>query len=604
MTENITIDTGCVGLDKKVQQWLEWDKNPETRQEMLDLAVKKDVGELKQRLEKRLTFGTAGLRAPMGAGYSRMNDLTVIQSTQGLLRYLEQQFDSLKDKGAVISYDHRYNSKRFAELSACIFLHAGVPVYLFSQITPTPFVPYGVVKYGCAVGIMITPSHNPKGDNGYKVFWDNGAQIIPPHDGGIASCIDNNLSPWSNSWDTSITETSPLCKDPFREVYDDYYKDIQIHCRHRSLNKSSPLKFTYTAMHGVGTEFAINAFDVFGFEPLVLVKEQVDPDPDFPTVKFPNPEEGKSALNLAIKTANENGSTVILANDPDADRCAVAEKQPDGSWKIFTGNETGALFGWWAVLTYREQFGNDVNMSDVYLIASTVSSKILKSIAKQEDCNFVETLTGFKWMGNKTCELQQQGKKVLFAFEEAIGFMYGTQVVDKDGISAAVILAEMASYLASKNITLTQQLDDIFKRYGYHCSENSYYLCYDPDTVKSMFERIRKYEDGKHPSKIGPYSIIGVRDLTTGYDSNQPDNKAILPTSKSSQMITFTFENGCVATLRTSGTEPKIKYYTEICADPSKTDRDAIRRELHDLVKVMVEELMQPAVNNLIAKTD
>ncbi|XP_077983669.1 phosphopentomutase-like isoform X2 [Glandiceps talaboti] len=602
--EMTQIDTGCVNLDKKVRQWLEWDKNETTRNEIHTMVQQKNVEELRKRLEHRLTFGTAGLRAPMGAGYSRMNDLTVIQSTQGFLRHLESSFDTLKEKGVVIGHDHRINSKRFAHLAACICLHAGVPVYLFSQIVPTPFVAYGVLKYGCAGGIMVTPSHNPKEDNGYKVFWDNGAQIIPPHDTGIASCIDNNLAPWTTSWDTSIVETSPLCKDPFNEVHTDYYKDIVKHCRHRSLNEKSAVTFTYTAMHGVGTQFAEEAFKVFGFKPFVPVKEQVDPDPYFPTVKFPNPEEGKSALNLAIETANRNDSTVILANDPDADRCAVAEKQPNGQWKILTGNETGALFGWWALHTYREQFGNDVDLSDVYMVASTVSSKILHSIANEEGFKFEETLTGFKWMANKTVDLQKEGKQVLFAFEEAIGFMYGTQVLDKDGISAAVVLAEMATYLASNNTTLTEQLDQVYCKYGYHCSENSYYLCYDPDTIVTMFNRMRKMEQGSYASHIGPYKIISVRDLTTGYDNTKPDNKAVLPSSKSSQMITFTFDNGCVATLRTSGTEPKIKYYTEICADPSKTDREAIRKELHDLVEKMVEEFLQPEVNNLVAKSD
>ncbi|XP_002735052.2 phosphopentomutase-like, partial [Saccoglossus kowalevskii] len=274
--------------------------------------------------------------------------------------------------------------------------------------------------------------------------------------------IEKNLKPWDYSWDTSIVQNSQLCQDPYKEVTENYFKDIQRHCRHRSGNEKSCVKFTYTAMHGVGTLAAATAFQAFGFQPFVPVKDQVEPDPDFPTVKFPNPEEGKSALNLAMKTADNHSSTVILANDPDADRCAVAEKQPGGHWKIFTGNETGALLGWWAIYTYKEQYGQDVDMSDVYMIASTVSSKILKAICREEGGHFVETLTGFKWMANKAVNLEKKGKTVLFAFEEAIGFMYGTQVLDKDGISAAVVLAEMASHLATNNITLTQQLDIIF----------------------------------------------------------------------------------------------------------------------------------------------
>ncbi|XP_022091573.1 glucose 1,6-bisphosphate synthase-like isoform X2 [Acanthaster planci] len=575
-----------------------------TRQEVVELVSNHSTKELHERFDKRISFGTAGLRAAMEAGPARINDLTIIQTAQGLLRYLESVNPEFKSQGIVIGYDARHCSRRYADLTAAILLHDGIPVFLFSKIVPTPFVAYAIKKYKAAAGVMVTPSHNPRGDNGYKVYWNNGAQIITPHDSGISKHIMANLEPWQTSWDTSIIETSPLKKDPLDEIMQLYLTDIQNKIYDRDLNVKCPWRITYTAMHGVGTDFVKKAFEAVGLPPVIDVVEQNSPDPDFPTVKYPNPEEGKSALDLSIRTANENNSSIIFANDPDADRFALAEKQSNGSWKIFTGNELGALLGWWMWVCYQKlhpEAQNNGTHPDVYMLASTVSSKILKSIGTKEGFQFVETLTGFKWMGNRADELTKQGKMVLFAYEEAIGFMCGTEVIDKDGVSAAALMGQLAAYLASSNITFTEKLQEIYQTYGLHCSNNSYYLCFKPETMRNIFERIRTLNDGKYPTACGPYKITGIRDLTTGYDNNQPDNKAILPVSSTSQMITFNFANGCVATLRASGTEPKIKYYTEIFADPS-SDPEAAKAELQSLIDSIVDLWLQPESNQLVPK--
>lgn len=268
------------------------------------------------------------------------------------------------------------------------------------------------------------------------------------------------------------------------------------------------------------------------------------------------------------------------------------------------------MLGWWAVQNYKELKGDKADLSNCYLLASTVSSKILRSIAQTEGLNFIETLTGFKWMGNRSEELIKSGKTVLFAFEEAIGFMFGVSVLDKDGVSAAGQLATMACYLKSNHqMTLTQKLKEIYDKYGLHCTNCSYLFCYEPPVINTIFERIRNFDNGQkatYPKTIinGKYAITDVRDLTTGVDTSQPDKKAILPTSASSQMITFSFENGLVVTLRTSGTEPKIKYYAEMCASKDDKDWDAIRVRLDEMVKAIVEEFLQPKNNNLIYKAD
>ena len=594
-----SIHSDNVELDGKIKEWLCWDNNEDTLEEIKKLILAKNYDHLQLLLSKRMEFGTAGLRAAMGAGYSKMNDLTIIQTSQGLCDYLIHEFPNIKDLGIVIGYDARHNSHRFAQRIAAVFLHAGIKTYLFSDIVPTPYVPFAILKYKCAAGVMVTASHNPKEDNGYKVYYSNGSQIIPPHDKGILSNIMKNLEPLPTSWDTKIQQTSNKCHDPLEDVHFDYMNSIQQHCHHKDNNAVSDLKITYTAMHGVGQRYEVDAFKAFSLKPFVPTKEQGEPDPDFPTVKYPNPEEGKGALTLAMKTAEANDSPFIIANDPDADRLAIAEKLATSEWKIFHGNEIATLLGWWVFTKYRNA-NPELSLNNVYMIYSTVSSHILKSIASIEGFHTIETLTGFKWMGNVGCKLKQEGKHVLFAFEEAIGFMVGIQVPDKDGISAGAIISEMASYLYKEGLTVAIKLEELYEKYGIHISNNSYVICHSQPTIKTIFNRIRTMENGSYPTSVGPFKVIAVRDLTEGFDSSFPDRKPVLPTSKSSEMITFTFEEGCVATMRTSGTEPKIKYYTEICLQPNAgVSREAAQYKINQLVHNLVEILLEPEKNDL-----
>uniref|UniRef100_T1JNB8 Phosphoglucomutase-2 n=1 Tax=Strigamia maritima TaxID=126957 RepID=T1JNB8_STRMM len=597
------IQESSAELATKIEEWLQWDKNVVTHDEIQKLIDENQKEKLQEVLLHRLKFGTAGIRGAMAAGFNRMNDLVLIQTSQGLAKYLIATCPKVKNEGIVLGYDGRHNSYRFARLSAVAFLSCEIPTYLFSKMVPTPFIPFGVCHFKAACGVVVTASHNPKEDNGYKVYWSNGAQIIHPHDKGIQDSILRNLAPWPQSWDDGIVDRSPLCKDPLAEVMKHYYEIMANTMIDKECNNKCKTKFTYTPMHGVGNEYVKKAFEVCNFAPFIPVKEQMLADPEFPTVKFPNPEEGQSALDLAIKTADAANSTVVLANDPDADRLAIAEKQPGNQWKIYTGNEIGALLGWWLWFCWKQKNPLE-DAGEVYMIASTVSSKILRAIAKVEGFNFIETLTGFKWMGNKGHELLGKGKTVLFAFEEAIGFMCGSNVLDKDGITAAMKIAEMTAHLEKQNLSLTQQLHKIYQRYGYHLCKNSYYLCCDPPTIAKMFYRLRNYNGtDTYPEECGPWIIENVRDLTTGYDSSQANKQATLPMCKSGQMITFTFANGCVATLRTSGTEPKVKYYTEFCAKPNQSDWSILEKELCEMVKGIIDEFMQPTQNKLVPRT-
>ena len=483
-------------------------------------------------------------------------------------------------------------------------VRARVPVYLFPTTVPTPYVPFTILQRGCAAGVMVTASHNPKWDNGYKVYWSNGAQILGPHDKNIQAAIMENLQPASQeSFTPPDPEQHPLISNPLAEMSSLYNARLPLH-NSREENAGLETSLVYTAMHGVGCPYVCQAWETAGFprDKLVIVEQQKDPDPEFSTVDFPNPEEGASALDLSMSLANSSGARYILANDPDADRLGVAQKLPDGSWKILSGNEIGSLLGWWILKCFKQR-SPGFPLDKLHFLASTVSSKMLNTIAKKEGINFTETLTGFKHMGNKAEALMKNDEVVLFAYEEAIGFMCGTEVLDKDGVSASVVVTELIRHLEATGRTLTDQLEDLYRQYGYHFSINSYYLVQDPATTDKIFRRIRNFtsEAGGYPEVVcgGRLKVVGVRDLTTGYDSTQPDLKAALPVSSSSQMITFWLENGVVITLRTSGTEPKLKYYTEYCAPPSSTDWAKVETELQDIVSQAVQELLEPGKHGL-----
>ncbi|XP_008313686.1 glucose 1,6-bisphosphate synthase isoform X2 [Cynoglossus semilaevis] len=599
--------TGNFQLETAVQQWLSWDKNPWTRAQVESLVAAGQIDNLSSRLGSRMSFGTAGLRAPMGAGFNRINDLTIIQSTQGLCSYLSRFFADLHSRGVVVGFDTRgqqdsgCSSQRLATLTAAVLLSRDVPVHLFSKFVPTPFVPYAVKKLGAAAGVMITASHNPKEDNGYKVYWCNGAQISSPHDKEILLSIEEHLEPWSAScWDEGLVEKCSLRTDPLDQINSCYMEELTTLCYHRDLNIQCPLKFVHSSFHGVGHDFIQQAFQTFGFTPPIPVLEQKDPDPNFSTIHVPNPEEGESVLELSFLLAEKENARIVLATDPDADRLAVAEKHDGSGWKVFTGNELAALLGWWMFFNWKENHPSPADTQRVYMLATTVSSKILQTLANMEGFHFEETLPGFKWIGNRIHELSKTGNPVIFAFEESIGFLCGSMVPEKDGVSAAVVVAEMAAYLQEKNLSLNQQLNNIYQMYGYHLSKTSYVICRNPPTIKKIFHRIRNFDgDGSYPKTCAGIKILNIRDITTGYDSSRADLRSVFPVSKSSQMITFMLQNGIVATLRSSGTEPKIKYYTEFCAAPGKSDVSSLEEELRQVTDALLIDFLEPEKNNL-----
>ncbi|GEQ70132.1 hypothetical protein JCM33374_g3808 [Metschnikowia sp. JCM 33374] len=627
-------------VDKWVQQWLDVDANEHSRKIVTKLRDQGNYRELRGKMSPRIAFGTAGLRSAMAPGFAHMNDVTVLQASQGLVAYILKGGDggdgnvandsSVKRSSIVVGYDHRYHSQRFAELTASVALASGMDVYYLGSVDKlsgesmgedgslsetsadrmyvhTPMVPFAIDHYGASAGVMVTASHNPARDNGYKVYYGNGCQIIPPQDAGIASSIDANLTPWSdkNVWDVRENFTRGLASGNLRPVKHEltalYVADVADQLVHTP--KPLSFGFVYTPMHGVGGEIFSKIcarLDVT----YTIVPEQASPDPDFPTVRFPNPEEA-GALDLAISHAKRTGLKLVIANDPDADRFSVAIETRAGAWRQLTGNEIGILFAAYVV----EELANPTDLSRTVLVNSTVSSQLLRSMAEKIGCQFMDTLTGFKWIGNKAIDLKKDGYLVPFGYEEAIGYMFGL-VNDKDGITASVVWMQLYDqWFANGDIDPIDKLEQIYTKYGWYKECNGYYKLDDlskttqifQDTIRASYDPTKEY-----PRIIGDFKVLEWRDLTVGFESSTPDHKPVLPTDANSQMITAVlqpqdatgkFANDKVRfTCRGSGTEPKLKVYIEGSSQVSEQSADTLARRCWQTLK---EEWFKPEENAL-----
>ncbi|MCJ1471591.1 Phosphoglucomutase-3 [Lambiella insularis] len=551
-------------LRELVDDWLRWDPDPATKTEIQSLVTEENTGELERRMRPRIAFGTAGLRARMEAGFSRMNVLTVIQTTQGLAEHLLSTVPHAAKMGVVVGRDGRHNSKTFAESAAAVFLVKGFKVWWYEDNVHTPMVPFGVDSLNAAAGIMITASHNPAADNGYKAYSHNGCQINSPEDKMIATSILEHLEP-INYIESAERSHSKDYQDELVSVSSTLlpkYCSLVAEQIAASLRSTTFPRFVYTPMHGVGLAFmeevmkqvikevnrAYNSPGKDVREIMKVVHAQSEVDPDFPTVKYPNPEE-QGALKLAKDLADNEGIDLVFANDPDADRFAVAEKV-QGQWYQFTGDQVGVLLGY-----YISQSRSVVQ--DMTMLNSAVSSQMLAEIGRHEGFAVEETLTGFKWLGNRALTL---GDKVVFAYEEALGYMLPQIVHDKDGIAAAIVFLEACSTWGSP----WSKLQELYKKYGYFETMNTYWRCADQSLVASVFEAMR----WDLSTLLSKRELIRFRDLTNGTDSGTKDNKSVLPADPNTRMITCWLsgtdqDEGIRFTMRASGTEPKVKIYLE-----------------------------------------
>ncbi|MFE7967990.1 phospho-sugar mutase [Streptomyces cellulosae] len=537
-------------LIAQAQAWLAEDPDPDTREELARLIDSGDHAELAARFAGTLQFGTAGLRGELGAGPLRMNRSVVIRAAAGLAAYLKKH--NHHDGLVVIGYDARHKSQTFAEDTAAVMTGAGLRAAVLPRPLPTPVLAFAVRHLGAVAGVEVTASHNPPRDNGYKVYLGDGSQIVPPADAEIAAEIDAVAS----------LEAVPRPTTGW-ETLDDTVLDAYLTRTDAVLSKDSSrtARTVYTAMHGVGKDVLLAAFARAGFPAPDLVTEQAEPDPDFPTVAFPNPEE-PGAMDLAFAKARETNPDLVIANDPDADRCAAAVKD-GGDWRMLRGDEVGALLA--AHLVRRGATGT--------FAESIVSSSLLGRIAEKAGLPYEETLTGFKWIA------RVDGLR--YGYEEALGYCVDPDGVrDKDGITAALLLTELASELKSENRTLLDLLDDLAVEHGLHATDQLSVRVKDLGLIAAAMRRLRE----QPPTELAGLRITKAEDLTEGTDKLPPTDG-----------LRYTLD-GARVVVRPSGTEPKLKCYLEVVVPvATKTDLPEARTKATTLLTTIKQDLSEAA---------
>jgi len=545
------------------KSWLEGSCFDEKTKEELR-AISGDDNEIKERFYTELKFGTAGLRGIIGAGTNRMNIYTVRKATQGLADYIISV--GAQKKGVAIAYDSRHMSPEFAEETALCLAANGIKAYVFESLRPTPELSFAVRHLGCTAGVNITASHNPSEYNGYKVYWEDGAQITPPHDTGI---MDKVLA----RTDFATLKTMPKAEAEKaglfitigKEVDDAYIAELkkQIKCQDAIDKYGKDIKIVYTPLHGTGNIPVRRVLKEIGFENVYVVPEQELPDGDFPTVGYPNPETEK-AFELGLKLAKEKDADLVLATDPDADRLGVYVRNKEGEYISLTGNMSGCFLGEYEIARTKEQKGLP---SDGALIKSIVSSNMSRAIADYYGIELVEVLTGFKYIGRKMLEFEQKGKGTyLFGFEESYGCLIGTYARDKDAVVASMALCEAAAFYKGKGMTLWDAMIEMYERYGYYREDVVSITLKGIEGAAKIKETMENLRNAA-PSEIGGYPVLDVRDYKKKVitDSKSGETK---PTGlPESDVLYYDLPENSWVCVRPSGTEPKIKVYFGIKAD-------------------------------------
>lgn len=552
-----------------------------TRGELKELAGNDE--EIRDRFYKKLEFGTGGLRGVIGAGTNRMNIYTVRQATQGLADYIISQHG--EDKGVAIAYDSRIMSPEFSKEAALCLNANGIKTYRFESLRPTPELSFTVRKLGCIAGIVITASHNPGEYNGYKVYWEDGAQITPPHDKNIMKCISE-----VNSWEQvkTMDEKDAAGKGLYNtigtEIDDAYMAELKKQSIHPEIigQVADSIKIVYTPLHGTGNIPVRRVLKELGFTNVHIVKEQEAPDGTFPTVAYPNPEDAK-AWELALKLAKETDADIILATDPDADRLGVyAKDTKTGEYVSFTGNMSGMLI---AEYILRERTKTGTLPENPALVETIVTTDMAKAVAASYGVKLVEVLTGFKYIGEQIKFFEENNSyNYVFGLEESYGCLAGTYARDKDACVAVMLLCEVAAFYKAQDKTLWDAMLEIYEKYGYY-KEGLATLTLKgekgAEEIKGMMDKMRS----KMPESIGDYKVLAMRDYLEG-TRKTADGEESATGLPESNVIYFELSNSAWCCVRPSGTEPKIKYYCGVKGS-SLEDADV---KLEDLKKALMEQ--------------
>lgn len=554
----------------------------ETKKELL--AIKDDGNEIKDRFYKRLEFGTGGLRGVIGAGTNRMNIYTVRQATQGLANYITSQ--NGQNKGVAIAFDSRIMSPEFAKEAATCLSANGIKVYLFESLRPTPELSFSVRKIGCIAGIVITASHNPREYNGYKVYWEDGAQITPPHDKNIlaevAKVVENADYGQMKTMPYEKAVSEGLIKIIGKEIDDEYIAQLKKQNIHPEVitKAAKDIKIVYTPLHGTGNIPVRRVLKELGFENVYVVEKQEKPDGNFPTVAYPNPEDEK-AWTLALELAKEKDADIVLATDPDADRLGVyAKDRKTGGYVSFTGNMSGALIAEYILREKKEKGELPENSA---IVETIVTTDMLKAIAKDYNVKLIEVLTGFKFIGEQIKLFEQNNSyEYIFGMEESYGCLAGTYARDKDACVAVMMLCEVAAYYKLKDMTLCDAMQDMYKKYGYYKEGLSTITKKGMDGIAQIEDMMREKRENLIET-IGGFKVLKMRDYLTGEVKDMVTGEKSSTGLPESNVLYYELENNAWCCVRPSGTEPKIKFYYGVKgenADDAAKKLEAVKVDL------------------------
>ena len=540
----------------KANAWLSDDYDAETHKKVRELLDNPDAADLIESFYKDLEFGTGGLRGIMGVGSNRMNIYTVGAATQGLANYLKKEFSHLTQISVVVGHDCRNNSRLFAEKSAEIFAANGIKVYLFPDLRPTPEISYAIRKFGCQSGICITASHNPKEYNGYKAYWDDGAQVIAPHDKNIIAEV-NKIS---SVKDIRFQALPGLIELLDNRIDEEYIRDLlTISLSKEAIERHKDIKIVYTPIHGTGITLIPAALKALGFENIISVPEQNVISGDFPTVKSPNPEEA-AALKMAVEKAIETGADLVMASDPDADRIGAAVRNENDEFVLLNGNQTLLIFIYYLITRWRESgklTGNE------YIVKTIVTTELVKTIAKKNGVKLFDCYTGFKWIAD-VMRQNENKRTYIGGGEESYGFLAEYFVRDKDSVSACMLLAEIAAWAAGKGKTVYELLQDIYVEYGFSKEKGISVVKEGKSGAEEIEAMMKNFRE--HPiTELAGSKVFFIKDFAklTGTDIAENEQVSLdLPTT--SNVLQYFAEDGTKVSIRPSGTEPKIKFYIEI----------------------------------------
>ena len=540
----------------RAQVWLDGNYDAETKAEVKKLMDAEDKTELIESFYKDLEFGTGGLRGIMGVGTNRMNIYTVGAATQGLSNYLLSQFPHLPQISVVIGHDCRNNSRKFAEISANIFSANGIKVYLFEDLRPTPEISFAIRHFGCQSGIILTASHNPKEYNGYKAYWDDGAQMIAPHDENVITEVMNI----KNVNDIKFEGNNELIQIIGKEVDRMFLEKIKtLILSPEAIERNKDLKIVYTPIHGTGIKLIPDALRSFGFTNIIDVPEQNMISGNFPTVVSPNPEE-PAALAMAVQKARETDADIVMASDPDADRIGIAIKDDKGEWILVNGNQTFLIFIYYLITKWKELgrlTGNE------YVVKTIVTTEVMADVARKNGVEYYDCFTGFKWIAAVMRE--NEGKKTYIGGgEESYGFLAEDFVRDKDAVSACALMAEIAAWAKDNGKTLFQLLQDIYIEYGYGKEKGISVVRKGKSGAEEIVQMMKNYREnppkeiaGSKVATIKDFKTLKMTDVATGTITD-------LDMPATSNVLQFFTEDGTKISVRPSGTEPKIKFYIEV----------------------------------------